>query len=233
MDYNKGSGLEYAILIKATRGSVLEFAQSKVNDSFFTIPECKDQYAFIKNHVANYKCMPSSQLLLSKGGGYADLVIMDIPIEPIKYYVDQLVKLQKFKTLNWSLKESADAIKEKELDKIVDIFNKALKKCHEYTNWEHPARTSNDLLPVYAQHLQDSISNKGIYAGWPTLDKTGTLVNPGQLACIVGRTGFGKSMLMQYIALHVSQVQQKKTLFVSCEMDDKQMIFRDGAIRLS
>ncbi len=221
---------EAALLAYLARGTVQEFFASTVDHEYF-IGEHLEIFNRIKDHVTKYKALPTKQTLVSFGD-MGDYISKLIPDEPIQFYKHNVIDRRKFAKSNQSLKAIVEAFQQKDFETVKNLSMEMVTNLTLLDRKDIGYTTSNQALSVYAQYVKKTLLGGGALTGYPAIDCNIPSIREGELHCTVGRPGSGKSFVLQKMAHHCSTVQDKKALFVSCEMDSELMQFRHLAIDL-
>ncbi|MFC2135315.1 DnaB-like helicase C-terminal domain-containing protein [Bacteroidota bacterium] len=113
-------------------------------------------------------------------------------------------------------------------DELTDLIRNAYKR---YGNEDSPEDDRwKDILSIgeaYDKMVQDILEDgEGIGIGYSKLDKHIKGLKKGETMCIIGKTGVGKSFLLQNIGRNFVQLHDKPVLFFSMEMPASTIIER-------
>lgn len=175
-------------------------------------------------HVQKYGTLPKPSTI--------ELEIPD-ELESPAYYLDDVRKRFKHRTLVKSLKDVQELLTDKKPDHAQERLRTCLVELMQSGHGNEVvdyAKDGAELLDQEYIALTKSHLLPGIMTGYPTLDNLLNGLRGGDVMSIVGRPGQGKTYQLLRMAHHAWDTQSKRILFVSMEMKPLSLIQRITAM---
>lgn len=182
----------------------------------------RDMVMFIRQHVMQYRALPSPSVLNTNGFEYSETD------QPPEYYLEQLKKRAVYNSFKQFVSDMKPAVETGfDLDKAFDLITDFTDKVSRLS-----ISDKYKSLGELGKEIQGQIENRKngksevfIPLGWPTIDKLTGGITGGDLIYIVARPGVGKSQLLSYAAHHAYS-KGFSPLVLTMEMTDVQLARR-------
>jgi replicative DNA helicase len=197
--------------------SALHWHKAKLSEQLFKGEYETEVFAWIQNHVTNYKSLPAIETLTQKFPEFKDIPTP----EPSKYYLDLLDNRFAYESIDKANIDSQLILKNdpKAVPKALSVLKSTIDRI---AHQQHRTRILDvgKEAPKMVLEEYHNVHDKGaaIEFGWPTFDAMCGGAVAGDVISIVGRPASGKSFLSLYGALH-NWRKGRNVLFASMEMN--------------
>jgi len=224
---NNESKLLSKLITERNLGYVLE---KGVDQSWFSDPNDKKVFNFLVKHYSEYQECPSLDVIKENFPTYAPEEVHD----SLDYFIDKLIMTRRQLSIVRSLTEAVTELEQKK-----DHEGALLAMQRGILALEEAGlNQSNDLeITQAAKFAIDEYENRknnpglqGLPTGFPTMDKSTSGLQPGQLIVIVAPPKTGKSTLALQIAM-TQHLNGHVPMFMSFEMSNEEQKTRYYAMR--
>ncbi len=193
-------------------GDVVQYRKLGLKPEFFYGAEA-DLFAFVDKHVQTYHALPSKETVAEK---FSDV---PQPVEPAKFYADQVEHRFTHKTINAALTECSGLMKDNDTFTAINIVEEALARVRNMRSRGSVTEFTQEAHDFYMGHYtkEKLTQQHEIFTGYPYLDRHGGMKGGGMLS-IIGRPGLGKTFQLLKMALFGVEQQGTDNLFLSMEM---------------
>lgn len=211
--------IERLLLSKCVHGGQIESVVSRgIGERHFEDETNRAVFRTLTNHMSRYAAPPSREAVLFQHPGYQ----LEIVTDTIEYVIDQFIKHAQQRVAEMSVLDLAARIKDpREVVPIDMLFMEHAERVAQAVPSSKVAKLSE--VPSRIQ-LYNEMRAKGripgVPFGIPTIDQIVLGVQPHELVVVTAPSSWGKSTLLQYIAL-ASYLDNPihKPAFISLEMD--------------
>jgi hypothetical protein len=209
-------------------GEIAPVLDAKVTPEFFTNPEDREVFVWIKRYWSEYGQVPGTRVLKNDFPTYPIIRVR----EPLEAYLDEVRHRRKFGMLFEALSEATEQLEANDVDAAENTLATGLQRAQIevselrdtdiVTTWE-------ERLERYAEWKQLGRSLRGIPSGFPTIDDGLRGFQPEQLITFVGEPKVGKSTMMLRMAIEAHDFG-KSPLFFGFEMSNDEQEARYDAM---
>ena len=209
---------------------IADVLERGVNDNWFSDPNDKKLFTFLRQHYIDYQESPSIDVVVENFPTYKLLPVED----SLEYFLDRLLANRRKLSIIGTISEAITAIEKQE-----DHENALLAMERGIIRLEEEGLTkSTDLEITHAaasakdeyEHRKNNPGLLGLATGFPTIDNSTSGLQPGQLVVIVAPPKTGKSTLALQIAINTHSAG-KVPMFISFEMSNAEQKNRFYAMR--
>jgi replicative DNA helicase len=204
--------------------------ERNVTESWFSDPNDKKLFIFLKEHYSQYQETPSLDIVKDNFPTYELLPVLD----SIEYFIDRLIESRRKSSIINTLGEALVSVEKLEdHEAALNAMERGIVKLEE-----EGLNRSTDLEITQAaksakeeyEHRKANPGLLGLATGFPTIDASTSGLQPGQLIVIVAPPKTGKSTLALQIAINV-HLANKVPMFLSFEMSNLEQKSRYYAMR--
>jgi len=207
-----------------------EILERGVAESWFADNFDKNLFKFVRDHYVKYQETPSISVVQENFPSYQLLPIDD----SIDYLIDTIVERRRKALIVNSIGNALDHV-EKNQDHegaLLALQNGIMKLEDSGLNKTTDIEVTKAAQNARAEYefRKNNPGLLGLPTGFPTMDKATSGLQPEQLIVIIAPPKTGKSTLALQIAI-TAHLQDKKPLFISFEMSNKEQLSRYYAMR--
>jgi replicative DNA helicase len=194
---------------------------NRVRDILFSEPE-KPMLAYIRQHILQFRTLPSPQVLSSQGYEYSETD------QPPEYYQQELMKrcvFQKFKSFHEQFVAQAKTGIDLTLSfDMITSFTGDISRMIVQDQYKSMVELGREIQ-TQIENRKNGNPEVFIPFPWPTIQRLTGGSTGGDLIYFVARPGIGKSQLLSTCAFHAWK-EGFKPLVLTMEMTDVQLARR-------
>lgn len=197
---------------------------NNLTDTYFS--DYKDEFWFIKNHLAKYSMIPDMETFLS---AFPDFQVITVN-EPVNYLLEELMKDKNKRFLAENYTKVRQLIMENRVDEALQILKEASEESASFVSLQCvDILRDTSRYDAYVEKI-DNYDKYFIKTGFAELDQIlgGWDVNE-ELGTIVARNGLGKSWVLFKCAAAAAE-QGKNVGIYSGEMSENKVGYRIDTI---
>jgi len=183
-------------------------------------------FRFIEEHWKEYKNVPTAETVFQETG----LSVQNGPVEPLKFWSDQIKRRYLYETLRADLSRVADHMEERDPEKaLAEIEALLFRARSQVVLSNRPVGLFSDPDAIMADYELAKQGLTGVPSPWPSINKITRGWQPGDFAIITARPSVGKTFLL-LLALIWAWRHGHKVLLGSTEMSQQSMRRRVAAL---
>jgi len=179
----------------------------------------KVAWKFIGEYHEKYGSIPSVGLIVENSGCVVKPPDTEEDRVDLRYVVDQLYERFQFKSLNYGLGKSSEALENGNQQEAIDEVLKLSDHLRSERKDQLQIHSLGDVAPeVLAMYERVKRGETGVPFPWQTMTDMTLGMWPGTLTFFVARPGVGKTWTAVIMAMHAWQVAKLRVLIVSPEL---------------
>lgn len=210
-------------------GSVEKVVDSGIELDHFVSAQVREVWADVLKHWQTYRTPPSLEAF------QAMHPMWDLPVvsDPLDYLIDRMRSDVKRRIVQDGMREVAVFLRENpdqwaNADKV--LFDKARQIFRDVPDRKAlHFREMESRIDLYEARKGAGYTSPGILMGIPSIDAETGGIQPHEMVTVIGFSGVGKSMLMQYIG-HQAVEQDRVVLLLTLEMGSDPVFRRLDAL---
>jgi replicative DNA helicase len=202
-----------------------------INETWFTTPDAKSVWTFIRNHFSKYGECPSVVVIKQNFPTYVYEPVED----SMDYLVDELLLHKRKLATNTMIREAIENIeKGQDHESALIVLQRGLVQLEEDgLNANRDLDITDEPMLRWAEYQERKhIPNGllGIATGFDTIDRATSGLQKGQLVVVVAPPKTGKSTLALQMANNIHRTGNVP-LFMSFEMTNQEQVTRYDSMR--
>jgi len=201
-----------------------------VSDSWFSDDSNIRLFQFIREHFINYSECPSIEAVNKNFPNF----VLEEPLDSIDYLLDTFVSDRRKSFTHALLKDAIEVYDKLGHEESLIALQGGLLRIDEETFSSSDdvdlTKTTEERFAEYLRRKDTPDGILGYRTGFPTIDKSISGIQPGQLIVVAALPKTGKSTLCLQMAINM-QLEGQKVMFQSYEMTNVEQEARYDAIR--